>query len=120
MKKMGFKEINKQITEPVWPKYVRGYYKKRRTYYKHQAKSYRKGSLNTVIKVLAPSLVNGFLKEFYKDKPLSFDLRMINTFKANTHRSDIIHQMKRLMKWKQRRIMRNDFSKLFFCLGSIC
>ena len=111
MKKMGFKEINKQIPEPVWPKYVRGYYKKRRTYYKHQAKNYRKGSLNTVIKVLAPSLVNGFLKEFYKDKPLSFDLRMINTFKANTHHSDIIHQMKRLMKWKQRRIMRNDFSK---------
>ena len=111
MKKMGFKDIQKQLPDPVFPKYVRGYYKKRRKYFKSQSKYHREESLNMVIKVMAPALVNKFLKEFYGNKHVSFDLRMLNTFKANTTHSDLIHQMKRLMRWKQRRIMRNHFSK---------
>lgn len=111
MKKMGFKDLSKRIPEPVWPRYVRGYYKKRRKYFRQQGENHRRSSLNTLIKVIAPTLVNEYLNEFYNGKPFSFDLRMLNTFKANTTHSDLIHQMKRLMRWKQRRIMRNHFSK---------
>ena len=63
------------------------------------------------MKVQAPILVKIFLEDFYKEKDISFNLRLINILKCNKKHSNTINSNLKRLRGFDRRSIRTPYSK---------